>query len=294
MRRLYPLLLLIFAALPGLAQRDFSKVEIKAQKVAGNIYMLTGGGGNIGLSVGEDGVIVIDDQYAPLVPKIEAAIKAITPKPVRFILNTHFHGDHTGGNEQLGRTATIIAQENARRRLADGVILDGQPVPPAPKGALPIITFDHSLSIYLNGEEVRATHMPHGHTDGDSIIYFTKSNVLHMGDDFFNGLFPFIDTENGGSIRGLIANLDTVLATIPEDVKVIPGHGPLSDKNGLRAFADVMKGVAAAVQRGIDAGKSLDQLKAEKVLGAWDATWGQGFMKTEPFTEAVYRDLIRK
>lgn len=294
MRRLY-IVLLAFVAASAFAQgRDFSKVEVTARKVSGGIYMLVGAGGNIGLSVGGDGVIMIDDQYAPLVPKIEAAIRGITDKPVRFILNTHYHGDHTGGNEQLGRTAPIVAHENVRRRLAAGTTRFGQTTPPVPNAALPVVTFDHSLSLHLNGEEVRAVHMPHGHTDGDSVIYFTKSNVVHMGDDFFNGMFPLVDLDNGGSVRGLIANVDTVLATVPEDVKIIPGHGPLSDKNGLRAFADVLKGVVAAVQRGIDAGKTVEQLKTEKVLAAWDATWGQGFIKTDMFTDTVYRELTAK
>jgi cyclase len=293
MRRLYILPFVLLTALSASAQRDFSKVEIKVQKVSGGIYMLTGAGGNIGLSVGDDGVIVIDDQYAPIVPKIEAAIRGITDKPVRFIVNTHYHGDHTGGNEQLGKSYPIVAQENVRRRLVSGTTVFGEATPPAPKTALPVITFDHSLSLHLNGEEVRAVHMPHGHTDGDSVIYFTKSNVIHMGDDYFNGMFPFVDAENGGSVRGMIASVDTVLATVPEDVKVIPGHGALSDKNGLRAFGDVLKGSVAAVQRGLDAGKSLEQLKADKVLAAWDP-WGQGFIKTDMFLEFIYRELTKK
>ena len=161
------------SALPARAQgQDFSKVEVKAEKVAGTVYMLTGSGGNIGVSIGEDGVVVVDDQFAPLVPKIQAAIKGLTPLPVRFILNTHWHGDHTGGNEGLGKDSTIVAHDNVRKRLAEGnPNLLGNKVPPAPKGALPIITFNHSLTVHLNGEEIRALHYAKGHTDGDSIIY---------------------------------------------------------------------------------------------------------------------------
>jgi len=280
-------------ALSALAQRDFSKVEVKAEKVAGSVYMLTGAGGNIGVSIGDDGIVVVDDQYAPLAPKIEAAMKGITDKPVRFIINTHYHGDHTGGNEYFGQKGTIVAHENVRKRLASGTSARGNAVPPAPKGALPIVTFNDTVTIHLNGEDVRAVHMPHGHTDGDAVIWFSKSNVVHMGDDYFNGMFPFIDTENGGSVKGLIASLEKVVASVPDDAKIIPGHGALSDKAGLRKFLEVMKGTAAAVQAGIAAGKSLDQLKEEKVLAPWD-DWGKGFIKTDMFLETLYRDLSAK
>jgi glyoxylase-like metal-dependent hydrolase (beta-lactamase superfamily II) len=280
-------------ALSALAQRDFSKVEVKAEKVAGSVYMLTGAGGNIGVSIGDDGIVVVDDQYAPLAPKIEAAMKGITDKPVRFIINTHYHGDHTGGNEYFGQKGTIVAHENVRKRLASGTSARGNTVPPAPKGALPIVTFNDTVTIHLNGEDVRAVHMPHGHTDGDAVIWFSKSNVVHMGDDYFNGMFPFIDTENGGSVKGLIASLEKVVASVPDDAKIIPGHGALSDKAGLRKFLEVMKGTAAAVQAGIAAGKSLDQLKEEKVLAPWD-DWGKGFIKTDMFIETLYRDLSAK
>jgi glyoxylase-like metal-dependent hydrolase (beta-lactamase superfamily II) len=186
-----------------------------------------------------------------------------------------------------------VAHENVRKRLGMTISRGGSTTPPAPKGALPIVTFNDTLTIHLNGEDVRAVHMPHGHTDGDSVIWFTKSNVVHMGDDFFNGNFPFIDTENGGSAKGLIANIDKVLATVPDDAKIIPGHGELSDKAGLRRYADMLKGTAAAVQRGIAAGKTLEQLKAEKVLAEWDA-WGKGFIKTDMFTETLYKELSAK
>jgi glyoxylase-like metal-dependent hydrolase (beta-lactamase superfamily II) len=289
MRRLYLTLSLLLAA-TAFAQRDFSAVEVKAEKIAGSVYMLTGAGGNIGVSVGEDGIVVIDDQYAPLAPKIEAALKAITDKPVRFILNTHYHGDHTGGNEHFGKSAPIVAHENVRKRLASGTSVRGNTNPPRPKEALPVVTFNDTLTIHLNGEDVRAVHMPHGHTDGDSVIWFTKSNVVHMGDDFFNGNFPFVDRENGGSVKGLIANLEKVLATVPDDAKIIPGHGPLSDKAGLRKFVEMLKGTTAAVQSGIKAGKTLEQLQQEKVLAAWDA-WGTGFIKSDFWIETIFKEL---
>ena len=291
MRRLYPALAALLFTTAVLAQQDFSKVEVKATKVAGSVYMLTGAGGNIGASVGEDGIVVIDDQYAPLAPKIEAALKSITDKPVKFIINTHYHGDHTGGNEHFGKSAPIVAHENVRKRLASGVTRRGQTTPPAPKGALPVLTFDESVTIHLNGEEVRAVHMPHGHTDGDSVIWFMKSNVVHMGDDFFNGFYPFVDQENGGSVRGLIANLDKVLSTVSDDAKIIPGHGALSDKAGLRKFNDVLKTTMSAVETAMKAGRTLEQIKADKVLAEWDAAWGQGFIKTDFWIETVHREL---
>ncbi len=289
MRRLYLALLLTLAATSAFAQRDWSTVEVKATKVAGNVYIITGAGGNIGVSAGSDGLVMIDDQYAPLAPKIEAALKTITDKPVRFVLNTHYHGDHTGGNEHFGKTAPIVAHENVRKRLASGVTRGGRTTPPAPKGALPVLTFNESVTIHLNGEEVRAVHMPHGHTDGDSVIWFTQSNVVHMGDDFFNGFYPFIDQENGGSVRGLIANLDKVISMMPADAKVIPGHGALSDKAGLTKFRDVVRATLNVVEQGVAAGKTAEQLKAEKVLAEWDS-WGQGFIKTDVWIDTLVRE----
>ncbi len=283
-------LLTLLVASAALAQRDFSKVEVKASPVRGSVHVLIGAGGNIGVSVGDDGIVMIDDQYAPLAPKIEAALKTITGKPVRFLINTHYHGDHTGGNEVFGKSAPIVAHENVRKRLAAGRSAGPNPVPPAATGALPVLTFNESVTIHLNGEDIRAVHTPNGHTDGDSVIWFTKSNVVHMGDQFFNGMFPFVDRWSGGSVRGLIANIDGVLAIIPDDAKVIPGHGPLSDKNGLRAFVAVLKGTAAAVESGIAAGKTVDQLKSGKVLEPWDA-WGQGFIKTDAWIQTLHDEL---
>ncbi|MGZ4808516.1 MAG: MBL fold metallo-hydrolase [Thermoanaerobaculia bacterium] len=276
-------------------QQDFSKVEIKVTKVAGTVYMLTGAGGNIGVSVGDDGIVVIDDQYAPLSPKIIQALNGITSKPIKFIINTHYHGDHTGGNEIFGREAPIIAHDNVRTRLAAGTTSLGNRVtPPAPKIALPVVTFNDTATIHVNGEDIRAVHFPAGHTDGDSVIYFTQSNVVHMGDDFFNGHFPFIDTQNGGSVRGLIASLDKILGTLPDDSKVIPGHGDLSDKAGLRRFNDMLKGTSAAVQKEIAAGKTVEQVKADNVLAAW-ADWGKDwFVDANGFAEMLYNDLKRK
>jgi cyclase len=283
-----PLLTLVTAA--AFAQQDFSKVEIKVQKIAGTVYMLQGAGGNIGVSVGDDGIVIVDDQFAPLAPKIRAALKGITDKPIRFILNTHYHGDHTGGNAEFSKDGPIIAQENVRKRLQSGSTAAGRSTPPAAKEALPVITFNDRATVHINGEDIRAIHMPHGHTDGDSVIWFTQSNVVHMGDDFFNGTFPFVDADNGGSVRGLSMNLDAILAQIRDDTKVIPGHGPLGDKTTLRAFADMIHASSAAVDAAMRSGKTLEQIKQAKVLEPW-AKWASSFITVDRWAESLYRDL---
>lgn len=280
----------LFAATSAFAQQDFSKVEIKVTKVAGTVYMLQGAGGNIGVSVGDDGIVIVDDQYAPLAPKIVQALNGITGKPIKFIINTHFHGDHTGGNPVFGRTGTIIAQENVRKRLESGSTLPGRETPPASKTALPVITFNDRASIHVNGEDIRAIHYPHGHTDGDAVIEFTQSNVIHMGDDFFNGMFPFIDTASGGSSKGLIAAVDTVLARMRDDAKVIPGHGPLGDKAALRAFAEMLRGTTGAVAAAFKAGKTAEQMKSEKILAAWDK-WAWGFVPADRLIDTLYGEM---
>ena len=285
MRKLI-VVLVAFTATSLLAQQDFSKVEIKVTKVAGTVYMLAGAGGNIGVSVGDDGIVIVDDEFAPLAPKIKEALRGITTKPVKYILNTHYHGDHTGGNEVFGHDGPIIAHENVRKRLASGTKVMGRETPPAAKDVLPVITFNDRATLHVNGEDIRAVHFPHGHTDGDAVIYFTQSNVVHMGDDFFNGMFPFIDVDNGGSVGGMLANVDKILMTLPDDVKVIPGHGPLSDKAGLRAFAEMLRGTTGAVAQALAAGKSLDQMKQDHVLGPWE-TWGQGFIKSDAWLETL-------
>jgi cyclase len=275
-------------------QTDFSKVEIKVQKVSGTVYMLEGLGGNIGASVGEDGIVIVDDEFLPLADKIEAALKGITDKPVKFVLNTHWHGDHTGGNPHFGEKAPIIAQDNVRKRLQEGGKTRFGNTPPAPKAALPVITFDNDVSVHLNGEDIRAIHIPNGHTDGDAVIFFPKANVVHMGDDFFNGgMFPFIDLDSGGSVQGMIAGDEKVLAEVPDDVKIIPGHGPLGTKDDLRKFIAMLKETSAAVQAEIKQGKTLDQLKKEKVLAKWDS-YGKGFINNDLFTEILYDSLTKQ
>ncbi|HEU4520371.1 MAG TPA: MBL fold metallo-hydrolase, partial [Thermoanaerobaculia bacterium] len=272
----------LFAALPLAGQTNLDNVKIVTEKVGGNVYILTGAGGNIGVSVGDDGIVMIDDQFAPLAPKIREALAAITSKPLRFVINTHYHGDHTGGNEPFGRDATIVAHENVRKRLAEK----------SPKDALPVITFNSSATVHLNGEDIRAVHFPKGHTDGDSIIWFTRSGVVHMGDHFFHDRFPYIDTDGGGTVQGYISNVDMVLATIPDGVRIIPGHGPLSDKEGLRRFAAMLKGTRDAVSNAIKSGKTLEQMKSEKVLAPWEA-YSWNFIPTDRWIETLNGELRR-
>ena len=282
--------LLASATLPLFAQQNFDKVTIQTTKVAGNVYMLTGAGGNIGVSVGDDGVVIVDDQFAPLAPKIKAALAAITKQPLRFVLNTHYHGDHTGGNEVFGREAPIIAHHNVRKRLASGSKAPGRETPPAPHGALPVLTFDSNLSLHLNGEEIRVIHLPQGHTDGDSVIHFSRSNVVHMGDNFFNGMFPFVDRAGGGTVRGLIAGVDRVLTTIPDDVRIIPGHGPLADKAALRRYSEMLVATYETVEAAVRAGRTLEQMKADKILGPWES-WTWSFIPTESFLTTLHAEI---
>jgi glyoxylase-like metal-dependent hydrolase (beta-lactamase superfamily II) len=280
------------------AQQDFSKVEIKVQKVAGSVYMLEGAGGNIGVSVGDDGIVVVDDQYAPMAEKIAAALKGISDKPVRFVINTHYHGDHTGGNAFFQQNSPVIAQDNVRKRLeAGGKAGNGGSmsfdVKPADAKTLPIITFDHDVTVHLNGEDIRALHFPSGHTDGDSVIFFPKSNVVHMGDDFVTYGFPFVDIDAGGSVHGMIDAIEKLIAQLPADVKVIPGHGPISNIDDVKKYLVMLKETRDAVDTAMKQGKTLEQMKQEKVLDKWKALSGN-FISSDTYLETVYNDLSGK
>jgi cyclase len=294
MRRALTVLLLFATPIVLFAQDDrFAKVEIKVHPVAGSVYMLEGAGGNIGVSVGEDGIVIVDDQFAPLAPKIKAALKGISDKPVRFVINTHWHGDHVGGNAQFGADSTIIAQENVRERMMVGSKPPMRDVKPYPKEALPIITFNDRATVHLNGEDIKAIHFAAGHTDGDSIIYFTKSNVIHMGDDFVTYGFPFVDLESGGSVEGMIVAVEKVIATAPPNAKVIPGHGKLSTVEDMKPYVQMLKETFAKVQAGMKQGKTLDQLKQEKVLAGYEK-WNGDFISTDKWIETIYHDLTDK
>ena len=269
---------------------DYSKVEIKVHHVEGPIYMLEGAGGNIGVSIGDDGIVMVDDQFAPLAEKIKAALKGLSDKPIRFVLNTHYHGDHTGGNAEFGTSATIVAHENVRKRLETGGKTLGNEVKPSPREALPVITFNDRASVHLNGEEIRALHFPHGHTDGDSMIYFTKSKVVHTGDDFVTYGFPFVDTQNGGSVSGMIAALEKALAMLPADIKVIPGHGAVSTPDDVRKFIKLLKDNRALVAKAKAQGKSAEDMKKAHLLADYEAQ-SKGFIKADAWIDTLYADV---
>jgi glyoxylase-like metal-dependent hydrolase (beta-lactamase superfamily II) len=278
-------------ATSAFAQQDFSKVQIKTIPVARGVYMLVGSGGNIGLSVGQDGAFLIDDQYAPLTDKILKAISAVTDKPVHFLVNTHWHYDHTGGNENIGKGDTIIvAHENVRKRLAKGQFMKvfNANIPPSPPKALPVITFDDSVTFHWNDETLEVVHARSAHTDGDAVIYFKSTNVVHVGDLFFNGIYPFIDGESGGSMEGVIAGVGEVLYRIDDNTKVIPGHGPLGNKTDLKAYRDMLAGVHERMTKLIKAGKHIDEIVAAKPTADYDAKWGGGFLKPDQWVQIVY------
>ncbi len=275
-------------AIPTLAQQDSSNVEIKATRVKGNIYMLNGTGGNVGVSLGEDGVLIVDDKFAPLADKIRAALKSVGGGDLKFILNTHWHGDHTGGNVVFGPEAPIIAHTNVRKRLRGELTAAGGNAQPAPKDAWPVITIDESLSVHFNGEEIRAMHFPRGHTDGDSVIFFTTSNVVHMGDDFFAGRFPFVDLSSGGDVEGLKNNIASVISKLPTDVTIIPGHGPISKLEDLKTYHRMLVETTDRVRAAMRAGKSPDQIKAEGLGDEWK-DWGSGFVNADRWIETIHR-----
>lgn len=299
--RFHPIVALVVVALAsavssGSQDTDWDAVEIKAQQVAPGVHMLVGEGGNIGVSSGQEGVLIVDDQYAPLTEKILAAIKKISSDPVRFVVNTHWHSDHTGGNENMGKTGSVIvAHENVRRRMSSEQFnaFRNSTTPAAPKGALPVVTFLEDVSFHMNGDELHVFHVDPAHTDGDSVIHWKQANVIHMGDLFFAGQYPFIDLASGGSADGIIAAAEKVLAMADSNSKIIPGHGPLSTKQDLAEYIDVLKAIRSRVQTQIDAGKSLEEVKAAGITKEWDAEWGGGFINGEQIVEFMYRSLSR-
>ena len=276
---------LLASSLALTAQQNFDNVVIKTTHVAGPVHLLEGSGGNIGVSAGEDGLLIVDDQFAPLAGKIEAAVRQLNPGKIRFLLNTHWHGDHTGGNAYFGKQTDIVAHDNVRTRLAGKS--------DSTKVELPVITYANGLSVHLNGEEIRLYHVGPGHTDGDSIVYFTKSKVIHMGDQFFNGRFPFIDLGSGGSVAGYVKTVAFALELAPDDAKIIPGHGALATKDDLKAFHTMLTTVTGQVKQALSAGKTLDEVKAAGVPAQYKS-WGTGFINEARFLEFCYNDLKGK
>lgn len=279
------------AATPAAAQPpNYDAVQIRVERLAPGVAVLFGRGGNIGLSWGADGNVIIDDQYAPLTDRILAAIRTLDPDPIRFVINTHWHGDHTGGNENVGRTgAVIVAQDNVRRRMSMEQMVRGERVAPSPAGALPVVTFSEGVTFHLNGDDIRVTHVEHAHTDGDALVYWTRANVLHMGDTFFNGLLPFIDLDSGGSIDGAIAAAETGLALANEATVVIPGHGPIARRADLARYRDMLVNLRTRVGQGIAAGRTLDQIKAERHADGYGPP--DGFISPDALIETIYRSL---
>jgi cyclase len=274
--------------------QDFSKVEITTTPLATGVSMLTGSGGNIGLSVGDDGAFIIDDQFAPLTDKINAAVAKLTARPVRFVINTHWHFDHTGGNENYGKAgAVIVAHDNVRKRMSVEQVNEylKRTFPPSPAAALPVITFADSVTLHLNGDIVEVTHVAPAHTDGDVVVRFTKANVIHMGDLYMNGMYPFVDIASGGKVDGVVAAADKALAMANDQTKIIPGHGPLATKATLKEFRDVVATVRDRVRKEMSAGKSLAEIQASAPSKEFDAKWGNGFIKPEAFVALVHASL---
>ncbi len=298
MRRTALLLALGLVALgsPAHAQ-NLDDVEIRTIQLSDGVYMLMGQGGNLGLSVGDDGVFLIDDQFAPLTDKILAAIAAITSESVRFVFNTHWHGDHTGGNENLGRTGSlIVAHERVRERMSAEQVLEriGRPVattPASPAPALPVVTFTEEVTFHINGDELHAFHVENAHTDGDAIVHFRKANVVHMGDTFFRDRFPFIDTASGGSIDGMIVAAGRALAVMDADTQVIPGHGALSGREDLRTYRDALKTMRDAVAELMEQGRTLEQIQEARPIRAQAAMWSQNEEAERSFVATIHFGL---
>lgn len=285
---------LLLAARTLSAQVNYDTVQVRTAPLGHGVHVLFGVGGNIGLSVGDDAVFVVDDQFAPLTPKIQAAIRTLTDKPVKFVLNTHWHGDHTGGNEHLGAAgALIVAQDNVRKRMSSEQFMAAMNmrVPASPQGALPVVTFNDAVTFHLNGDSIVATHVAPAHTDGDAIVHFVKANVIHAGDAFNNSGFPFIDLSSGGSVHGIISAADRIYALSNAETKIIPGHGEVTDRAHVKQWRDAVASVRDRVQREIKSGKSVEQVLALKLTAPYEQAWPGGH---ERFVRAVFEELSRK
>lgn len=288
------LLPLLLTPLHLRAQVNYDTVRVRATSLGRGLHMLQGSGGNIGLAVGDDAVFVVDDQFAPLTPKILAAIAAITPKPVRFVVNTHWHFDHTGGNENLGKMgALVVAHDNVRRRMTTGQFIDAinRQEPPAPRGALPVVTFAEGVTFHLNGDSIVVMHVPPAHTDGDALVHFTRANVIHAGDLFLSAALPFVDLSSGGSINGVIGAAERILALADGETKVIPGHGPLADRARVQAFRDMLVALRDRMRAEVAAGRTIEQLLALGITAPYAREWPGGH---ERFVRLLYQEMSRR
>lgn len=281
-------------SLAALAEPDYSQVKITSIEVAPGIYMLSGAGGNVGLSIGEDSAFLIDDELTPVTDKLEAAITALTDKPITFVVNTHWHFDHVGGNESMGNHGSIIvAHENVRKRMANGQFMKAfnMDIPPAAEVALPVLTFKDGVSFHWNGDRIDLTHETRAHTDGDAVVYFEKANVVHTGDLYWNGLYPLIDADSGGSIEGMIRGVSNILSRIDETTKVIPGHGSLSSKEELQVYHQLLITVYQRVKAYRKQGMSAEEVIAKEPTAEFDAVWGNGFIAPDNWVGIVYSAL---
>lgn len=277
----------LFVALGNhvMAQHDFSDVEIKTVPVAGNIFMLEGAGGNIGVCAGDEGILIVDDQFEVLAPRIEAAVFELARGGVTYVLNTHLHGDHIGGNPHFSQIgATIVSHHNVRSRLETDTEFS--------RKGLPVITFSSEAHIHFNGEEIRLLHSGPGHTDGDSIVHFVGADVIHMGDLMFKDQFPYVDLGNGGSIDGYIQSVERALEFIGPNTKIIPGHGSLAGREDLERSLRMMKETSQQVRQAIRRGENLDAIKGAGLSEEW-MDWGNEFISTEQWIESLYNDATR-
>jgi glyoxylase-like metal-dependent hydrolase (beta-lactamase superfamily II) len=288
-------LLLVAVIVPGTASaQDLDTVTIVRQRAGENVYLLAGRGGNIGVSAGIDGVVLVDDQFAPLAGDIARVAGALSGNPIRFVINTHWHGDHTGGNEVFGTAgALILAHDNVRKRMSSEqfIAFFNSHTPPAPAAALPVVTFSDTLSLFINGDTLQVFHVAKAHTDGDVIIRFRRANVFHMGDAFFNGFYPFIDVGSGGTLDGMIAAADLVLASSDGETRIIPGHGPLGRREDLKAFRDMLATVRTRLTAAMQKGMTLDQVAGSDLLADLNPVWGDGFLKPDQFVTAAWQSM---
>ena len=283
----------LLCALSTTARAQDPEAEVRAEPVGAGVWVLYGSGGNIGVSAGPDGVFLIDDQYAVMTPKITAALAKIAAEPPRFVLNTHWHGDHTGGNENLaGKGSLIVAHDNVRQRMSTEQFnkFFERATPASPAKALPVVTFNDSVSFFLNGDEIRGTHVANAHTDGDVFIHFRKANVIHTGDLTFAGRYPFIDLDSGGSVAGVIAAVDRMLALADDKTRVIPGHGDVTDKAGLAAYREMLAATSARVAELVKSGRTVDEVLAAKPTAEFDEKQTWGFITPERYVRILYRD----